>query len=173
VTRATLPGLLDTARLAAQLGVDYFVPQPISLEPAHPLHTELALRPQDEPALRDAFDAVHDAHLPLQLPGPRYPAQVASTLRHELQLIHGCFGGDGLAFIEPDGTVWDCPSRYRIAATREGHGPERITGTTAATLFPRTSRPGPCDCPLYSGDCVNMWPLIEDFDRFLTPGSPR
>ncbi|MBC8091779.1 MAG: hypothetical protein H7Y15_07555, partial [Pseudonocardia sp.] len=106
--------------------------------------------------------------LPLHLPGPRYPTRVASTLQHELQLVQGCFGGSGLVFIEPDGTVWDCPSRYRIAAIRHGSGPASISGTTAQALFPHADAPSPCDCPLYSGDCVNMWPLVEDFDRFLT-----
>jgi len=170
VTRLNLAGLPDIARFAADLRLDYFVPQPISLDPDHPLHTELALRPDDLPALDDALDAIYHAGLGLQLPGPRYPAQVASTVRHDLQLVHGCFGGHQLAFIEPDGSVWECPSRHRIAATARRGAQRSITHRTASDLFPISPGTGPCDCPLYSGDCVNMWPLVQDFDRILTTG---
>lgn len=168
ITRHTLPGLLDTARLAADLGVDYFVPQPISLEGNHRLHDELSLREQDLPALTDALGAVYETDLGLKLPAPRYPAQVASTVQHELQPVHGCFGGHRLAFVEPDGSVWDCPSRYRIAATAQAETQRSITTHTAAELFPARERTGGCECPFYSRDCVSMWPLMQDFDRFLT-----
>ncbi|MGH3834233.1 MAG: radical SAM protein [Pseudonocardiaceae bacterium] len=167
ITRRTLTGLPETARLAADLGVDYFVPQPVSLDRDHRLHDELSLREHDLPALTEALDAVYGADLRLALPAPGYRAQIASTIRHELQRVYGCFGGHQLAFIEPDGSVWDCPSHYRIAATAQAGTQRSITTHTAAELFPARERPGGCDCPLYSRDCVSMWPLMQDFDRFL------
>jgi MoaA/NifB/PqqE/SkfB family radical SAM enzyme len=171
ITRHTLTGLPDTARLAAHLGADYFVPQPISLDSDHRLHDELSLREQDLPALAEALDAIYGADLGLELPAPDYPAQIASTVRHELQPVHSCFGGHQLAFIQPDGSVWDCPSRYRIAATAQAGTQRSITTHAAAELFPARGRTGGCDCPFYSRDCVSMWPLVQDFDRFLTaPG---
>ncbi len=174
ITRWTLPGLPATAAMAAQLGVDYFVPQPISLENDHPLHHELSLREEDLQALTEALDAIYDADLDLSLPAPRYPAQISSVVQHDLQLVHGCFGGHQLAFIEPDGSVWDCPSRYRIAATAEAGTQRSITTVTAAELFPQQERDGGTDCPLYSRDCVSMWPLVQDFDRFFAiPGGAR
>ena len=168
ITRRTLTGLLDTARLAAHLGVDYFVPQPVSLDRDHLLHDELSLREHDLPALAEALNAVYGADLGLALPAPDYPVQIASTVRHELQGVHGCFGGHQLAFVEPDGSVWDCPSRYRIAAMAQAVTQRSITTHTAAELFPACERLGGCDCPWYSRDCVSMWPLMQDFDRFLT-----
>lgn len=167
ITRHTLTGLLDTVRLAADLGVDYFVPQPVSLDRDHRLHDELSLREHDLPALTDALNVIYDADLGLALPAPGYPAQIASTVGHELQRVHGCFGGHQLAFVEPDGSVWDCPSRYRIAATAQSATQRSITTHTAAELFPAHARAGGCDCPFYSRDCVSMWPLMQDFDRFL------
>ncbi len=167
ITRRTLTGLPDTARLAADLGADYFVPQPISLDRDHRLHDELSLREHDLPALIEALAAIYDANLGLGLPAPGYPAQIGSTVHHELQLVHGCFGGHQLAFVEPDGSVWDCPSRYRIAATAQAGTQHSITTRTAAELFPSRERTGGCDCPFYSRDCVSMWPLMQDFDRFL------
>jgi MoaA/NifB/PqqE/SkfB family radical SAM enzyme len=167
ITRHTLPGLLDTARLAAELSVDYFVPQPVSLDRGHRLHDELSLREHDLPALNGGLHAIYHADLDLELPAPGYPAQIASTVRQELQRVRSCFGGHQLVFVEPDGSVWDCPSRYRIAATAQAGIQRSITTHTAAELFPRRERAGGCDCPFYSHDCVSMWPLMQDFDRFL------
>jgi MoaA/NifB/PqqE/SkfB family radical SAM enzyme len=167
ITRITLPGLPATARFAATLGLDYFVPQPVSLESDHRLHDELALREQDLPALAETLHTVYAMDLGLRLPAARYPEQIASTVPRELQLVHGCFGGYQLAFIQPDGSVWDCPSRHKIAAMVRAGTQRSIATHTAADLFPARSSTGGCDCPLYSGDCVNMWPLMYDFDRFL------
>ncbi|ANY10144.1 hypothetical protein AFB00_17430 [Pseudonocardia sp. HH130630-07] len=173
LTRLTLPGLADTVRLAADLGLDYVVPQPISLAPDHRLHGELALRAEDGPAVRDALEAVSEAVPGMLTPGPGYPARVISTLHHDLQTEPRCFGGADLAFIEPDGTVWDCPSRHRIAAAASAGRTATISGTDAATLFPLAPRPERAPCPLFSDDCVNMWPLVEDFDRFLADPAAR
>ena len=83
--------------------------------------------------------------------------------------MRGCFGGSTLAFIEPDGSMWACPSSLKIAATpRERHA--SIRGADARTLF---AAPPPCaDCTLFSADCVNMWPLM-DFGRLLAGGHPE
>lgn len=82
-------------------------------------------------------------------------------------MVHGCFGGHQLAFIQPDGSVWDCPSRHKIAAIARAGTQRSIATHTAAELFPARANTGGCDCPLYSGDCVSMWPLVQDFDRFF------
>ena len=94
-----------------------------------------------------------------------YPQLVLSTITMATQLVPGCFGGHQLAFIEPDGSIWPCPSRYKIAATT---APQRrtIRGHHAAELFGMQRRTCPHDCALMSDDCVNMWPLMG-FDRFL------
>src|SRR6266542_5741701 len=69
--------------------------------------------------------------------------------------VPGCFGGRELFFIEPDGSVWDCPSSLKIAATSPGQR-RNIRGRTAAGLF--ATGPRCTDCSLFSHDCVNMWP---------------
>lgn len=168
LSRLTLAGLPATARLAADLGLDYFVPQPIALEGNHRLHDDLVLREEDLPALARMFAEVYAADLGLGLPSPDYPDQVASTIRHDMQMVRGCFGGHQLHFIQPDGSVWDCPSSHKIAAIARAGTQRSIAGRTAADLFPAQTATGECDCPLFSGDCVNMLPLMNDFDRFLT-----
>jgi MoaA/NifB/PqqE/SkfB family radical SAM enzyme len=166
ITRRTLTRLPVTAAFAAELGADYFVPQPISLDDGHALHDQLALRPEDEASLSTAFNDLYAAGLPIALPAPTYPAQVASSIRTATTApVQACFGGHTLAFIQPDGSVWDCPSRYKIAATAPGRR-RTIRGASAADLFPATRTSCASDCALFSRDCVSMWPLM-DFQRFL------
>ena len=171
ISRHTLATLPATAAFAADLGADYFVPQPISLAPDHHLHPQLSLREQDIPQLTAALAAIYDAGHPLALPDRSYGEQIAASVRTHQQLALGCFGGHTLAFIEPDGSVWDCPSQYRIADTVARGALRSIRGTTAADLFP-AAPVGGTDCPLFSRDCVSMWPLT-DFGRFTTTGGPR
>lgn len=170
VTRGDLDSVRDVADLGTNLGVDYYVPQPISLAPKHPLHDELALRPQDGAALRVALNGLYRAGLAVDLPVPTYPEQMVGTVISPAPApVRGCFGGHTLFFIEPDGSVWDCPSRYKIAATTQASR-RTIRGAHASELFGAGRRTGPADCALFSGDCVNMWPLM-DFDRFLPAGA--
>jgi MoaA/NifB/PqqE/SkfB family radical SAM enzyme len=168
ITRLNIDAVETGARLAADLGCDYFVPQPIALDAGHALHSQLALRPVDEGPLAAAFDRLYTDAGPVRLPDPSYPGQVTATVvTDEPGFVSGCFGGTNLHFIEPDGSVWDCPSSLKIAASA---GQQRtIRGADARELFGRAR---PCtDCALFSGDCVNMWPLMG-FDAFL-PGEVR
>ena len=72
------------------------------------------------------------------------------------------------ARFEPDGSVWDCPSDRRIAATPPARR-RSIRGGDARTLF--AARPACTDCSLFSRDCVNMWPLVLDMPRLLSTGA--
>jgi CRISPR associated protein len=168
ITRLNIGQIPAMGRFAAELGVDYYVPQPIALEDDHLHHEQLSLRPQDTGALADAFAELYTADLPLALPAGTYPGQVAAGVPRTTSTVKGCFGGRTLHFIQPDGTIWDCVSSLRINAT-PASAQRTIRGRSAAELFPA---PAGCasDCPLASYECVNMWPLM-DFDRILTPAS--
>ncbi|MEV0299086.1 radical SAM protein [Nocardia sp. NPDC050710] len=166
IARHTVATLAGTARFATQLGADYFVPQPISLDTDNVLYDELSLRAEDIDAVRAQLDAIYRAGLALELPEDRYPEQIVSTIRRDVQMMAGCFGGAQLAFIEPDGSVWPCPSRYRIADVAGKAAQRSILTTTAAQLFPPSTSEGG-DCPFFSRDCVSMWPLMG-FEQ-LTP----
>lgn len=157
VTRLNLPEITAVPRLAAGLGCDYAVPQPVSLAANHRLAAALALTPADIPRLLAQYEELYAADLPLSLPEPDYPGRVAASVAHPVGLVPGCFGGHSLYFIEPDGSVWDCPSALRIAATPAA-ACRTICGQDGAQMFP-----APCGCPhdcaLFSADCVCMWPL--------------
>ncbi|MFE2727131.1 radical SAM protein [Kitasatospora sp. NPDC059327] len=171
LTRHTIDDMPAMGRLTAELGCDYYVPQPVTLTDDHKLHAELSLRPADQPRLKAAFDTLYRDHTSLVLPASTYPQQVLTTVPRTTSPVSSCFGGHTLHFIQPDGAVWDCVSPYRIDATAPS-AHRTIHGADAADLFPapQGSAPG---CPLFSHECVNMWPLM-DTDRITHPsGSPR
>ena len=172
ITRRNIPAIVQVAELAAQLGADYFVPQPVSLPAGHRLHDELSLRAGDRAAVAAALAALYRRGLPLGLPATDYPDRFTATISTEdLLSVKGCFGGHTLYFIEPDGSVWDCPSSYKISATPSGKR-RNILGHRATELFGIARSTCPSDCTLASRDCVNMWPLM-DFGRIIAPQDAR
>lgn len=164
ISRLNIDVVETGAALAADLGCDYFVPQPIALDPGHALYPTLSLTTADATPLARAFARLYAGSQPVRLPDPTYPNRVVGSITaEEPGFVSGCFGGTDLLFIEPDGSVWDCPSSLKIAASAQNH--RTIRGADARTLF---GGAGPCgDCALFSRDCVNMWPLMG-FDRFLS-----
>ena len=81
------------------------------------------MRPGDQGAVAAALRALYQSGLPVALPAADYPARfTAVTATENLLTAPGCFGGHTLAFIEPDGSVWPCPSSHKIAATPPAAG---------------------------------------------------
>lgn len=171
VTRSRPQEITAVARLAADLGVDYYVPQPISLPPGHKLFQQLAHTAGDAGAASEQLTRLYRDPMGLALPDPSYPGRFLTAIStHESGHVSGCFGGAQLFFIEPDGSLWDCPSDRRIAATPPARR-RSIRGGDARTLF--AARPACTDCSLFSRDCVNMWPLVLDMPRLLTARAAR
>lgn len=162
ITNRNLADLEAVPRLAGQLGCDYFVPQPLALANDHDLYS-MSLTAEHVPELLARFAALIAARLSLHVPGGAYPRQFAAAISKPLGVVNGCFGGQTLFFAQPDGTLWDCPSSHRIAAT-SARRHRTIAGADARTLFRRGSGYG--DCALFSRDCVNMWPLM-DFGQII------
>jgi MoaA/NifB/PqqE/SkfB family radical SAM enzyme len=170
ITQKNVDHISRTGHFVARLGVDYFVVQPISLAPDHPLHDELCLDSRHRAAFVEQLRQLQQAHLGLHLAHPTYLRQVMTTLMPSgpLPMIKSCFGGRDLFFIEPDGSVWDCPSQSKIQHTP--HDQYRsIKSESAASLFSRERRCRNTDCALFSQDCVNMWQLMQ-FDALLQQG---
>src|SRR5205823_2827249 len=130
---------------------------PIALSDDHPLHGELSLRERDVPRLAAAFDGLYRSQVPLRLPNRSYADRfLASVATPALRRVSQCFGGHTLFFIEPDGSVFDCPSSHKIAATLDDRR-RSIRDHHAAELFGVDRGTCPADCALGSRDCVNMW----------------
>jgi MoaA/NifB/PqqE/SkfB family radical SAM enzyme len=166
VTRQNLGHVVQTGKLVADLGADYFIVQPVSLAPDHCLHDELTLDARHREDFAGAVAALKASGLNLYLPHPGYIGRVLQTLTvGPLPAIKNCFGGRDLFFLEPDGSLWDCPSMYKIALTP----PEQhlsILGHSAEELFSAERRRRNTDCGCFSQDCVNMWQLMS-FDDIL------
>ncbi|MFJ9821174.1 radical SAM protein [Streptomyces sp. NPDC101151] len=157
--------ITDVARLASEAGVDYYVPQPISLPPEHKLFAERCHTPEDVPAVIDQLDRLQNDPGGLTIPDAHYMRQfVASIATQDSGRVADCFGGAQLFFIEPDGSLWDCPSDRRIAATAASEQ-RNIIAADARTLF--ANRPACTDCSHFSRDCVNMGPLVLGMPRLL------
>ncbi|HYU74506.1 MAG TPA: radical SAM protein, partial [Ktedonobacteraceae bacterium] len=146
ISQQNLDHIVDTGRFVADLGVDYFIVQPISLTPDHTLHDELSLDArhkrvfvQQVQQLRQVVSDIHLAH-------PEYIQQVITTLTSgSLPMTKGCFGGRDLFFIEPNGSIWDCPSVYKIQSTL----PDQylsIKNASAEHLFSQERRCRNTDC---------------------------
>jgi MoaA/NifB/PqqE/SkfB family radical SAM enzyme len=157
ITSRNVRQAYEMGQFAADLGCDYYVPQPVSLTADHPLHDELSLSSAHHAALTDTLDHLYKANLTLKLPPSDYPQRFVASITTDAGTVVDCFGGRDLFFIEPDGSVWDCPSSLKIAAT-SARRRRTIREQSAAALFTATAR---CtDCTFFSRDCVNMWPLM-------------
>jgi MoaA/NifB/PqqE/SkfB family radical SAM enzyme len=171
ITRTRPQEITEMAQLAADLGVDYYVPQPIALDPDHALFDQLTHRPGDIGDVREQLGTLYAEPPGVALPDLAYVQRFLDAVStQDSGHVPDCFGGARLFFVQPDGSVWDCPSDRRIAATAPQHR-RTIRGGDARTLF--TERPACTNCSLFSRDCVNMWPLVLDMPRLLNAEAPR
>lgn len=169
VSRLNMDHIVPSARFVDQLGADYFIVQPISLPEGHRLDKTLTLRPGDTHALQRALDGMASAQLRAHMANEEYLRRMVGSVRVRLGgLVRGCFGGRDLFFVQPDGTVWDCPSFYKIQDTREEET-VTIRGRAAAEVFGLARRGRNTDCRWFSRDCVNMWQLMA-FDELIVEG---
>lgn len=167
ITRLNIDHILETALFAGDLGMDYFIIQPVSLAKEHKLHDELSLDGRHYGAFSKTIDLLMKSGVKTRLPNDLYLKLILHTIadRKTSLRVRGCFGGRDLFFIEPDGSVWDCPSMYKIAETR----PDRffsIKGRIAADIFSSARFLRDTDCACFSEDCVNMWQLMA-FDEII------
>jgi MoaA/NifB/PqqE/SkfB family radical SAM enzyme len=165
LTRINLAHLQRTAEFVSQLGVDYYVFQPISLPMTHALYAKLAIGAGHGGLIAEAIQALQNAALPLLLPNTQYLQLLLCAADCGSSTVYSCFGGRDLFFIQPDGTVWDCPSCYKIAADASINSAS-VKSHSAAELFGAHRRGRNTNCNHFSVDCVNMWQLMA-FDGLL------
>ncbi|GAA1613001.1 hypothetical protein GCM10009733_006320 [Nonomuraea maheshkhaliensis] len=133
--------------------------------------TALTHRPEDVSAVAGQLSRLYDEPAGLALPDPSYVRRFIDAIStQDSGHVPDCFGGARLWFIQPDGSVWDCPSDRRIAATPAARR-RTIQGADARLLF--ADRPACTNCTLFSRDCVNMWPLVLDMPRLLNARAAR
>jgi hypothetical protein len=74
VTRSRPQEITGMARLAANLGVDYYVPQPVSLAPGHRLYWQLSHTSSDVSDVREHLSRLYGNPTELAVPDPSYIA---------------------------------------------------------------------------------------------------
>lgn len=166
VSKKNISHVLSTARLLDTIGVDYFVFQPISLALDHKLYKELALDETHYTEINEMITNLLAAGLKIQLPNTEYLNNFLKTLPENVfHYVNKCFGGRDLFFIQPDGSIWDCPSIYKKNSISPSEYVS-ITNSDADFVFSPLRRGKITDCSLLSKDCVNMWQLMS-FDQIL------
>ena len=147
ITRVNIPAIIEVAELAAELGLDYFVPQPVSLSLDHTLHDELSLRPGDQGTVAATLRALYQSGLPVALPAsPSYPVRFTRRDRpvDDRLTVPGLLRRrTRSSSSSPTASVWDCPSSAKIAATPPA-ARRTIRGTDAQHTVRRSdpTRPG-------------------------------
>lgn len=166
ISRLNIGHIVPTARLVSDLGVDYYIIQPVSLADDHALHDILSMNESHHRELMQAISELMSLEVKLYLPNKGYLKLFLRSLSSRFsRVVPGCFGGRDLFFIEPDGSVWDCPSMYKIAETPIEEYVS-IVGQSSADIFSASRRARNTDCSCFSQDCVNMWQLMA-FDDIL------
>lgn len=169
VTALNFTSLADTGRAVASHGADFIVFQPVSLSSSHPLYRQLSLSGGEKDVIGEAYAELKRERVFARWPGDPYISMLPLAIgSQDSQPIPSCFGGTDLLFIEPDGSVWDCPSSYRIAATSTGVH-RNIRAMSAAELFKQSAGVCASGCAHFSVDCVNMWQLMGYDDLLNTP----
>lgn len=161
VTRENIDHIVPTAQFIEKLGVDYFVYQPISIPENHEYFHVLSLQKQHQKTLVEISKTLRKKNLNLQLPNEYYLNLFEKSLDKTETFTLNCFGGRSLFFIQPNGSLWDCPSRHKISATSSLR---TIVGKKADEIFRKPFEATTCN--LFSDDCVNMWQLMS-FDEIL------
>lgn len=166
VSKKNISHILDTCKFLNEIGIDYFIIQPISLTQDHKLYTELSLDETHIPEIKELIRSLLSSNVKIKLPNDKYFKLLVDTLpENSFYNIKGCFGGRDLFFIQPDGSVWDCPSIYKKRNTPQSEYLS-ILNQSADYIFSDSRRLKNTDCSVMSKNCVNMWQLMS-FNEIL------
>jgi MoaA/NifB/PqqE/SkfB family radical SAM enzyme len=173
VHRHNLRELKSTSIMIGQMGLDYHIYQPVSLSDGHSLHHELSLRSRDIESLVATGQSLLSFADGIHRPGAEY-LNLLNILnnQHDQRMVPACFAGRNLLFLQPDGTLWPCPSTRKIDNMRESSPILDIRDSSHNDLRSCCSGSENRSCSLFSEDCVNMWPLMA-FDAVLHGGSNK
>lgn len=160
LTKQNLADLEKTFLFVSNLGVDYFVYQPIFLAPEHDLFDRLALDNTQLEQLLAEINKIKSHNLSTKLPNNTYVELLLQLIGGESVRITDCFAGDELFFITPEGHIHGCPAGIMIQKESKV-----ISVTDNSEVFVNKSLKQRY-CEYCSTDCVNMWQLM-DFDNIL------
>lgn len=163
ITKNNISHIEKTYEFVSNIGADYYIIQPISLDNKHNLYSKLSLNESHYDILKNILLKLENKEGHIKFCNHYYLKLFLKTLKKESFFEQECFAGDNLFFIKPDGSVWDCPSSYLLPGQSIDEA-KTIINYTAQSLF--TTNKGKTKCTHCSNDCINMWQLM-DFDTIL------
>jgi MoaA/NifB/PqqE/SkfB family radical SAM enzyme len=166
ITKLNLSHIENTYNFVSEIGVDYYIFQPVSLDSKHSLHNQLSLDESDYETLKNIILRLEKSKGKITFGNREYLDLVLKTVKAEPLSINNCFAGDKLFFIEPNGNVWDCPSIHCISKA-SCNGTKSIINNEALSIFSQGRKSSTkALCNYFSADCVNMWQIMA-FDEIL------
>ncbi|NMB80378.1 MAG: hypothetical protein GYA14_01005 [Ignavibacteria bacterium] len=99
----------------SNVGVNYFVFQPIFLSPEHPLFQKLDIitSQKSKSLFIKEIRKIRNIKYNIILPSTLY-TDILKTITEKNNIsISNCFGGRSLFFVDPLGDIWPCPSSHR------------------------------------------------------------
>lgn len=159
LTKINIFNLEKTFLFASDLGIDYFIYQPIFLASNHKFYNELVLGKEEAKVLVDTTKNLKKYNVETKLPADSYLELLFKLVRGENIIINNCFAGSNLFFITPEGYVHACPAGIKIQKEAIPTSIKDVDVFSNKTLRQ-------IECKYCSYDCVNMWQLME-YDDIL------
>ena len=157
VTKKNIKDIIDTMDFVVDLGVDYYMAQPIWLPKNNPLYKQLSLTKKEAIVLKHVISEMQKRKDKIVIPNNKYLALFEKNfIEQKMHCTQDCFGGKTLFFIDPKGNIYDCPSTFKINKTEH---PANIKKDRLSNLIFKTTQQKPLKCKLFSIDCLPMWEL--------------
>lgn len=157
VTKKNIKDIIDIMDFVVDLGVDYYVAQPIWLPKNNPLYKQLSLTKKEGIVLKHVISEMQKRKDKIVIPNNEYLALFEKNFTGQKKYCaQDCFGGKTLFFIDPKGNIYDCPSTFKINETEH---PANIKKDELFNLVLKTRQQKPLKCKLFSIDCLPMWEL--------------
>lgn len=161
LTKVNMKDLENTYKFISNLGIDYYVFQPIYLDKNNKLFEELALNNSNTRELKKIIKKIYSEETTTKLPNREYIELLIKSIEESKKTVKNCFAGEKLFFVTPDGVIHSCPSSNCIVNEKE-----KITIKDNLEEILKNGRYKVDFCNRFSTDCVNMWQLMA-FDEIL------
>lgn len=157
LTRENIGHTITTLDHLIDLGVDYYVFQPIWLPANHPLYQRLSFEPDNLNDLEKLIREAGKRENKIKLPDQKYLDMFLASFAEKKQTVKNCLAGRNLFFIDSRGNIKICPSAIKTQESKLN-----ITNSSFEQMvgISEKIRKSENSCSCYSIDCLPMWELI-------------
>lgn len=148
ITKLNLPDLYKTYKFCSkELNLDYYIYQPITLPPQHPMYSQLVIDEKDLKELESQVNKINSSTLKTYKPNKDYINLMFEGLRRKT--INKCFINNNFIFVMPDGVYSQCPC---FGAKREIRSLKDTNNANFNQLM---------ECSCFSEECTNIYQLLN------------